>query len=191
MSESAKLLKANKLIAGSACAWCSVPIEFGQDVAICQSCDATHHVGCWSEKAGCSTAECVHAPLERLETPEIREAPTGMAYCPHCNEIISREDEVCVHCRKVTTPDGQYHGPKRNAPDAVASMVWGIVGLFFCGLILGIVAISKSNSAKKAIEADPCLSGGGYATAGMVLGIIDLVFWGLWMIMRFMDMSAT
>ena len=87
MSESANLLKANKLIAGRPCAWCSIPIEFGQDVAICKSCEAPLHMGCWSEKGGCATAECVNAPLKRLEVPEIQQAPPGMRFCPHCGEV--------------------------------------------------------------------------------------------------------
>ena len=54
-----------------------------------------------------------------------------------------------------------------------------IVGFFVFGLILGVVAISLSRKAKKAIETDPRLGGSGKATAAMVIGIIDIVAWGI------------
>jgi hypothetical protein len=42
-------------------------------------------------------------------------------------------------------------------------------------VIFGPIAISKANAAKAAIKMDPTLGGEGLATAGMVLGIIDIV----------------
>ena len=41
----------------------------------------------------------------------------------------------------------------------MASLVYGIIGLFFCGIIFGLLAISKSNSAREAMRADPRLGG--------------------------------
>ena len=52
----------------------------------------------------------------------------------------------------------------------------GIIGLFCVGIILGIIALCCASSAKKAIRANPGVyGGGGMATAGTVLGIIDIV----------------
>ena len=65
---------------------------------------------------------------------------------------------------------------KVTAPGAVASVVWGVLGFFLFGVILGCVAIGKSSAAKKLIEAEPDrYTGGGLATTGMVLGVIDLI----------------
>jgi hypothetical protein len=66
----------------------------------------------------------------------------------------------------------------------VASLVLGILGIFVCGLIFGIMAIQKANEAKELIENDPSLSGGGIATAGKVMGILSLVVWGLGLILQ-------
>lgn len=110
--------------------------------------------------------------------------PPGYMSCPNCRTAIMVGTQVCPSCRAITTPDGLYHGPKTNAPGAVAALVCGIIGFFVCGLILGIVAISKANAAKRAIEADPTLGGGGMATAGLVLGILDLVAWGILVLIR-------
>jgi hypothetical protein len=83
--------------------------------------------------------------------------------------------QVCPGCRAITSLDGIYHGPTMNAPGAVASLVLGIIGIVFCGIVLGPLAIWQSSSARKAINSDPTYGGGGMATAGMVLGIIALL----------------
>jgi hypothetical protein len=102
-------------------------------------------------------------------------APPGFMNCPSCRSVIAMGAQVCPMCRAITSPDGLYHGPKVNAPGAVSSLVCGIIGLVFCQIILGPVAIIQANSAKRAMAADPTLGGEGLATAGMVMGIVDLV----------------
>ena len=71
-------------------------------------------------------------------------------------------------------PAGRFR-PMVNAPGAVAAMVCGIVGIFLCGIILGIVAIVLGVSANNRIRQNPrSYLGGGMATAGIVLGIIAI-----------------
>ena len=62
---------------------------------------------------------------------------------------------------------------------ATSSLVCGIVGLFVAGIILGIVAIAQGNKAKQLGYQ------GGKATAGIVLGIIDIVLIVLLLIVRY------
>ena len=137
----------------------------------------------------------MNAPLRRLDQPSYGAAaaaapamppplPPGYVHCRSCRQIIAQIDLICPFCRAITSPDGIYHGPKYNAPGAVQSMVFGILGLLICGVIFGPLAISKSSSAKREIELNPTYGGGGYATAGMVLGIIDLVAWGIVVLAR-------
>ena len=61
---------------------------------------------------------------------------------------------------------------------ATSSLVCGIVGLFVAGIILGIIAIAQGNKAKQLGYQ------GGKATAGIVLGIIDIVLVVLFLIVR-------
>ncbi len=69
-----------------------------------------------------------------------------------------------------------FAGQARNEGTAIAAMVCGIVGLLFCGVVLGIVALSLGFSAKRKIEqSNGQLGGAGMATTGIVLGILDLV----------------
>lgn len=52
---------------------------------------------------------------------------------------------------------------------ATMAMVFGIIGLFFAGIIFGILALVNANACKKAGYSN------GKVTAGFVLGILDLV----------------
>jgi ABC-type phosphate transport system permease subunit len=66
-------------------------------------------------------------------------------------------------------------GP-RNEGKAIGSLVCGILGLFVFGVILGAIAIGLGVSAQRSIRRDPLMKkGNGMATAGVVLGIIDVV----------------
>jgi hypothetical protein len=193
--EAARKLKANLKLDGKPCGWCSAPLKLGDDAAVCTSCEREHHSRCWDGKAGCSTASCTNAPLKQLKPevvtsmpfsglPGASALPPGMMACPTCRATLLAGTMVCNVCRAITSPDGIYHGPKTNAPGAVASLVCGIIGLLICGVVLGPIAISQANNAKRAIENDPTLGGSGLATAGFVLGIIDLVFFVLFVLVR-------
>jgi hypothetical protein len=62
------------------------------------------------------------------------------------------------------------------APGATGAMVWGIIGIFCFGVILGIIALVLGIGAKNKIKQFPDrYIGEGQATAGIVLGIIDIV----------------
>ena len=86
-------------------------------------------------------------------------------------------------------PPPQYGAPMPGAvpgtnKKAIWSLVTGIIGLLCCGL-LGIASIILGQQAKKEIAASG-ESGGGMATAGVVLGVIALV----WMVISII-LSAT
>ena len=73
----------------------------------------------------------------------------------------------------------------KNSGKAIASLVCGIVSLLCFGMILGLVAIGLSISAKKDIESsNGTLTGGGMATAGLVTGILGAVGWVLILALR-------
>ena len=191
--EAVRKLKANLKIANKPCGWCNAPLQVGEDSAVCTACEKEHHDRCWEGKAGCSSAGCVNAPLKRLDAPlpgahpgvpAMQALPPGLMRCPRCGNTLAVGVQICGICRAITTPDGLYNGPKVRAPGAVASLVCGIIGLFLFGVILGIIAISMSMKAKRAIAADPMYGGGGLATAGLVLGIIDLIGFVVVLMMR-------
>lgn len=174
--EAARQLKANLKLQGQPCGVCQQAFELGQDVSICNACAANHHTACWDRHGGCSTQGCANAPLQRLAEPAQEQLPPGVKRCPSCQVKIGEYEQVCPYCNAILSADGMYHGPTQNAPGAVASLVFGILGLLICGIIFGILALVKSSEARR-YKDDPRYIGQGMATAGMVLGIIDLIAW--------------
>jgi hypothetical protein len=186
--EDARKLKANLKLQGKPCGWCQDTLHLGDDAALCNTCGKEHHGRCWDGRMGCSTEGCASAPLRRLDSPGVgspfpqaRGVPlsqglaSGYMPCPGCRVEILVGAPICPACKMITSPDGLYHGPTINAPGAVQSLVYGLIGLVFCQIILGPVAIAKASGARQAMAKDPTLSGAGLATAGTVLGIVDIV----------------
>jgi len=64
---------------------------------------------------------------------------------------------------------------QKTSGKAIASLVCGIVGLIIAGIILGIIAVILGIVAKREIDANPNLSGGGLAIAGIAIGAIAFV----------------
>jgi hypothetical protein len=181
-------LKANLKLQGQPCPVCNSPFELGVEVSACTQCESAQHTTCWEQHGGCSTEGCMNAPLKKLDEPAAQEAtsalPPGIKRCHSCKARLPESDEICMVCKAIVTPDGIYHGPRENAPGAMASVIYGVVGLFLCGIIFGIVALNKSKEAKQIIASDPRFAGQGLATAGKVLGIIDLVVWSIMLLGR-------
>ncbi len=71
---------------------------------------------------------------------------------------------------------GGYAQPQTNQK-ALWSMVLGILGLVCCGIFAGIPALILGNLARKDIaSAGGMQTGEGMAKAGVILGIISIVF---------------
>ncbi|MCU1266759.1 MAG: hypothetical protein JWM21_3077 [Acidobacteria bacterium] len=70
----------------------------------------------------------------------------------------------------------------RNAKNA---LILSIVGLFCFGFIFGFLAFRKANEALETIEIyDVARDKRGLATAAKVIGIVDIVLWGIGLLMR-------
>ena len=194
--EAARKLKVNLKLEGKPCRWCQETLQLADEAAVCTSCNAEHHARCWDGKGGCTTPGCVNEPLKRFDKPAAPAQPNpmlppappplpyGMMHCPYCRNAIMSYEPVCPYCRAITSPDGIYHGPKVNAPGAVASLVLGIVGLFCFGIIMGPLAIVFGVKARREVAMNPTYTGGGLATAGLVMGIIDTLLFVLIIFMQ-------
>jgi hypothetical protein len=191
MSEALRRLKVNKRLAERSCPRCNAALAFGEDAVACIPCQQVYHAACWDEAGGCANKDCENAPIPRLDPPTTTraEVPAGRQPCPHCGRVYRETLKVCPSCKKAPTPSGDYTGPVTNAPGAVAALVYGILSIFICGLIFGIVAITKAGEAHKAIAKDPTLGGAGLATAGKVIGIIGIVAWALLFLFRVSSMG--
>jgi uncharacterized membrane protein len=98
--------------------------------------------------------------------------------CRACSAITQTEKTFCPECGtsyfqaiQSPQPNGQVSNSK-----ATASLILGLVGLVVFGLILGIIGLALASQAKKEIASNPGrYNNAGAATAGIVLGVIDLI----------------
>lgn len=74
-------------------------------------------------------------------------------------------------------PDYQANVPRQKfLGDAITSFACGVVGLFLFPIVFGIAAIVVSITSMRKIKANP-QPGNGFAIAGLVLGIVDLIWY--------------
>lgn len=106
-------------------------------------------------------------------------------FCPYCgNRIKATAGMTQSYSTGFTSASygqGSYaqgaYTIKKKAPGAVSGLVYGLVGIFLFGVVLGIIAIVMGNSAKKKVREHPELyTGDGMGTAAIVLGIFDIAF---------------
>ena len=98
--------------------------------------------------------------------------------CPNCGTDNVEGVTFCVNCgTNMNAPVQQPNGGQPAAAEdpgkgfAIASLVLGIVSLFFAAFISGTLAIVFAVMAKKKGSTNKM------ATAGMVLGIIGIASW--------------
>lgn len=73
-------------------------------------------------------------------------------------------------------PPPPLPGPIANHPRAIASLVCGIIGLLFFGILLGAAAVILGIQARNAIRSQPLqYKGDGLARTGLILGVVDIV----------------
>ncbi len=143
----AKRLKANKVVERSACGWCGEPLTFGQDVALCHSCQRPHHASCWDSRLGCSVDGCRQhtAPAPPPEAPTPRAPPLYTETAP-------------------------------GALPALIVGLCGFL-MLVCAPVFGTLAIVMGMRALKRIERHERYDGAGMAMTGAVLGVVQwLIF---------------
>ncbi|MBI4860095.1 MAG: hypothetical protein HY815_07500 [Candidatus Riflebacteria bacterium] len=96
----------------------------------------------------------------------------GQQYCASC-KIMAIQGKPPV-MEEATLPC-------KEADDAIK---YAIIGIFCFGIILGPLAISKANTAKKMIALNPRLTGAGKANAASIIGWVVVVLWFLGIIAR-------
>ena len=87
-----------------------------------------------------------------------QDSPQNNPYSP--SGVSGQNDQVVAEIKK----------------QAMASLIWGIVGIFCCGIVLGPFAVYRGNKAKRLIaEHNVGQEFGGQATAGLICGWIGIV----------------
>jgi RING finger family protein len=83
------------------CGICFTPLQSGESVAACPSCQAHYHQDCWEENGGCGAYGCAQAPaVEQRRAIEIPVSFWGQEHkpCPACGHQILAAAVRCRHC---------------------------------------------------------------------------------------------
>ena len=173
-------MMANRMVAGRICAGCSTPIQLGQPVQNCISCMTSYHQGCWRgacANAACPTRATMLTPSGPGPQQPFHDPSRATRPCQFCGEVVDAAAIKCRFCNEWLDEKMRGGGPQAAAAKKLAteSLIAGLVGLVCCGIILGPFAISKGNKSNGMLTelGQPT---DGRATAGVVLGWIDVAF---------------
>ena len=112
--------------------------------------------------------------------------------CPYCNTPAENGSAFCTACgAKLAEPTAKAvptQSQKQAAPApktaglAIASLVLSLVGIFCAGLVCGVLGIVFGCASFPKIRAQQ-LGGKNLATAGIVIGIVDVIGWLIFMLL--------
>jgi len=104
-------------------------------------------------------------------------------YCSRCGKEINDSAAFCPECGYATRLTAVQPQASATPPEAVSkantAMIFAIIGLFFAGVICGIIAAVMGGTAISMANADKEQRGRSKAIGAVVLGIIDIVFGGI------------
>jgi ubiquitin-protein ligase len=154
----------------------------------CEQCEKPFCADCLLECAECHQMMCLtHVrPCKACHEPNCVQHLQGEDRCAKCSDapphlVISRKDLHAVSPSELGRPAQPNKigpsEPRRNSGKAVASLVFGIVGIPLIGLLLGWFAILFGGLALREIKCAEHLMGRELAISGMVVGAFDVVLW--------------
>lgn len=154
---------------GAVCPVCDCEVSLGEGVAICNACGAVHHRSCWDRRSGCGSYTCSSGRTDLAGRAAL---------------VVTRDElAAAVPLPKKSAPTVLGPGwvrpvpePPRTSKLAVASFICALVGIPAFGLVTGLLAIVLA-ALGLLNTVGTRLRGAGWATAGLVIGIADVLGW--------------
>jgi S1-C subfamily serine protease len=183
--------------AGAGCPHCAAEVATGDPVVICRACGTVHHQPCWTERAGCGSYAC--APARRPEIVANATEPVLLITEADLGRAIPLREAGLPH--RAARPDartwdpdvpGSKRPPARPATSrlAIASLICALAGIPLFGLVTGLVAVVLALCAMGGIRRH-ARRGAWLAASGFLLGILDVVVWGILLTMVLSNSSLT
>lgn len=157
---------------GARCPHCQNSIGVGEPIGVCQKCGAVHHQGCAQRHGGCGAYACAPAHVVLADparaTIQITAADLEASVPPPTQRPM-----VSPTSQARAAPAGVHRG-------AVAAFICALAGIPIFGLVTGLVAILLGSLAVGATRRSG-QRGTGWAVAGILLGLADIVGWVLFL----------
>ena len=104
-------------------------------------------------------------------------SPVTSTSRPTSGQLQPHVPQGQVQYQYAAAPQYGYAPPPPKNDLGVWSLVTGILSWILCPLVLGIVAVATGNASRKAIR-DGLANNTGAATAGLILGWINIALFG-------------
>lgn len=96
----------------------------------------------------------------------------GEAFCSKCGTKVDANTNTVNQNTNVPVQDSKAG---KNNSMAIVAFVFSLLGLLVAGLPCGILAVCLGVSARNHIKTFPEEKGNGFAMAGIIIGIFDIV----------------
>ncbi len=132
---------------GQRCSYCKNVIKSGEPVRVCPYCQTPHHLDCWNENQGCTTAGCQMSPGPRMVGAVNSFRGENENVYSTSTPSLSLEEK---YDRGQSPGLGQSHSQSNPPVAAVPThMLGAVLVTLFCCVPFGIIAIVFASKAAR------------------------------------------
>ncbi len=146
------------------CERCRTELRFGDQAAICRTCGAVHHSDCWNV-SGCCSFDCASSELTSTFP------------------VLSISEDELSAAVPLPAPSPRDNFQQRPEPErkwnrtAIWAFVVALIGIPLFGLVTGMIAMVIACIAL--VGHTDRYKGLGFGVAAIILGLVDVIGWGI------------